>query len=112
MNAVLQRNGITAESRLNPKPLHCVVVGDATVEWWARFSDPEGEAAGDLVRVGVASFASRVSSGFIGVLSNSPSPTLQHVARRTPESVWNFDVLHPKDVDEEDEEEEDEDEDL
>lgn len=109
ITAVLQRNGITTDGRLNPKPLHCVVLGDATVEWWARFSDPEGEAAGDLVRIGVASFASRVSSGFIGVLSNSPSPTLQYVVRRTPESAWNFDVLHPKEVEEDEEDEEEED---
>ena len=93
------------------QPQHTLVVGDASVEWFARFSDSDGEIEGELVKYGRLAFTSRESSLFCGLITGQYSRSLLNLQRREPilesEMIYNTVVA----VEEEEEEEEEEDED-
>ena len=44
-----------------PKAPRTLLIGDGTVEWFARILDPDGELEGDIVRSGRVAFATRKS---------------------------------------------------
>lgn len=97
--------------------LHHIVIGDSTVEWWARFADPEGEFGGNLIARSAASMFTRNASFFVGMLLNLPSKVLQRIIRREspPDQVEEWDYIskyravknEEEEAEEEDEEEED-----
>ena len=74
----------TTTSSSSSQPLHTLVVGDASVEWFARVVDSDGDMDGDLVKHGRVAFASRESSLVCGLLTGRPSPILSTVQRREP----------------------------
>ena len=94
------------------KPLHTVVIGDSNVEWWARFTDSEGERNGDLLVGKTVSYCTRNSQLVTGILGKCSSNILRDVMiRDSIESEWKFDIPILASEEEEEEEEDDEDED-
>lgn len=95
------------------KPLHTMVVGDSTFEWWSRILDSDGENGGDLATFGSVSFANRESILVTAALCLCESPAISAVVRRDLQSdEWMLDPpLPPKDQEEEEEDEEEEEED-
>ena len=93
----------------NP-PLYSIVIGDSTVEWYARFVDSDGELGGDLARAGRLSLASRASAPFLGLLTKQKSHALLRVVQRPPsDAEFIYYNPIPASIEEEEEEEEDED---
>ena len=98
---------------LERNPQRAVLVGGATVEWFARIIDSDGELGGDLVGAGAVDFASRDSTVFTGLLGQLPSPIVQDTLLRRPaaQREWvyskrKFDVEEDEDEEDSDEEEE------
>ena len=95
-------------------PSQCLVVGDAAVEWYARFTDPEGEFNGNIQQAGLVAYAQRESALFTGVLSQYTLPFVTDVDEREPteeEFVHNIKEVVEEEEEDEEDEEEDEDED-
>jgi hypothetical protein len=49
-------------------PLHTLLLGESTVEWFARVLDADGEAGGDVVGAGRVAYAMRRSALLVGLL--------------------------------------------
>lgn len=95
-------------------PLRTVLVGDATVEWFTRIVDPDGELEGDLVGAGRVSYATRESSVFTGLMGLLPSRLVQGCLSARAPQQGEFVYSQPKppaEDDDEDEEDDDEDDD-
>jgi hypothetical protein len=90
-----------------------VLIGDATVEWFTRLLDADGEHGGDLVGAGMVSYATRESSVFAGLLGLLPSRLVQGcLATRAPrEDEFVYSQKKPPVVEEDDEDDEDEEDD-
>jgi len=81
-----------------------VLIGDCTVEWFARLLDSDGELNGDLVAAGAVAYLSRDSSVVAGVMGLYPSPLVQKsFSMRTP--LADEFVYSKKAIEEEEEEE-------
>jgi hypothetical protein len=63
------------------------VIGQSSVEWFARFNDKNGELCGDLVGGGRLAFMSRESSFFSGIWSLCRPKSFAHLAYRLPGSL-------------------------
>jgi hypothetical protein len=59
------------------QPRHTLLLGDSTVEWFARMSDADGELGGDLVKYGRVAFAARQSVFLAGLISMQKSVILE-----------------------------------
>ena len=101
------------EPALTKNPQRTVLIGDATVEWFARMLDSDGELAGDLVGAGMVSYATRESAVFAGLMGLFPSRMMQGgLSRRAPlDSEFEYRRVRPLEEEDDDEEEEEEDED-
>jgi hypothetical protein len=99
-----------AVPQLTKNPLRTVLIGDSTVEWFARMLDSDGELGGDLVGAGMVTYASRESSVFSGLLGLFPSRMAQGCITMREPKEHEF-VYSEKNPPEEEEEEDEEDED-
>ena len=54
-------------------PLRVLLLGESTVEWFARIADSDGELGGDLSEAGLVTYCSRDSAVFCGLLGLYPS---------------------------------------
>ena len=85
----LDNNGVVTVSN----PMHTLLIGDSTVEWFSRFLDPDGESGGDLVGTGRVSYAtrdSRVAVGFLGLLSSNVLETNLLLRRLSRPAVFLY----------------------
>jgi len=76
------------------QPRHTIIIGDSTVEWFARMSDADGELGGDLVKYGRVAFAARQSVFLAGLISMQKSVILDrgdvHFRPSLQESEWVY----------------------
>lgn len=109
----LVKNSLNINNAKRIDALHSIVIGESSVEWWARISDPEGEAKGDVVKRHNVVFCCRDSSALVGLLCNLRCVPLQQVHHRPNTSdEWDYiSAARVIEVDPEDEEEEEEEED-
>lgn len=93
-------------------PLQTVLIGDATVEWYARMLDSDGELDGDLVGAGMVAYSLRTSSILAGAMGMYSSRTLQSKLKLRPslEDEWVYSQKKLEEEEEEEEEDDDEDE--
>ena len=91
-------------------PLQTVLIGDSTVEWYARMLDSDGELDGDLVGAGMVVYALRSSAILAGAMGLLSSKTMQSKLKLRPslEDEW---VYSHKKIEVEEDEDDDEDDD-
>ena len=99
-----------SSSSARRSPLQTVLIGDSTVEWYARMLDSDGELDGDLVGAGMVAYSLRNSSILAGAMGMCSSRTLQSKLKLRPslEDEW---IYSQKKLEVEEEEEEDDDDD-
>jgi len=66
-------------------PLRTMVLGDSSVEWFARLADSDGELAGDLVAAGIVTYACRDSVLHAGLLGLCTSNVINGSRKREGE---------------------------
>ena len=103
------------DDSVGTRPMHTLVIGDASVEWFARICDSDGEAGGDLVRGGRVAYSSREAALFCGLMTGQRSRAVLGMMRREPlaatEMVYNeVEKLQAEDEDEDDEDDVEEEE--
>jgi len=95
-------------------PQYTLIIGDSTVEWYARINDADGEVNGDLAKAGRVAYMSRESSLFCGIVTGQYSRAVVDLLRREPlyptEMMNNKAVISDGDEEDDDDDEEDEDE--
>jgi len=104
-------DGDVATNSTRKSPLQTVLIGDSTVEWYARMLDSDGELNGDLVGAGLVAYSLRTSSILAGAMGMFASRTVQSKLKLRPslEDEWVYSQKKiEEDEDEEDEEDEDE----
>lgn len=93
--------GASTSSSSKPQAL---VIGNTTVEWFARIVDPDGERAGAISEAGIVAYTCRFSGLFVGILRNSYSAILDAFSTRPPvggEWIYNGKPLPEVEDDEE-----------
>jgi hypothetical protein len=110
IQAVTNKPAADAAASSPERQRYTLIWGDATVEWFARFLDSDGEFEGDLVSGGFVAFQNRDSSMLRSLLGNKPSHVLSNGISYRPATAeeWRY---SKKRVEVEEEEEEDEDDD-
>ena len=98
---------------LTKNPLRTVLLGDASVEWFTRMLDSDGELGGDLVGAGLVSYSSRESAVFAGLMGLLPSRMTQAaLTTRSPQpDEFVYSVKKPEEEEEDEDDDEDEEED-
>lgn len=106
----LDDNKDNNKDNLLRNPLHTILFGDSTVEWYTRIIDSDGELNGDLVSAGIVTYLHRDSTLLAGIMGLFYSSIIQNKLKFRPcnDYEWIYSVKRIE-IEEDDEEEEDED---